>query len=353
MDVFVSYAHVDRAVVDPVVAALDRHGIPYWFDRRDIPVSFPWRTEIRNAIRTAAVVVVDRRMARLAVLQGRTRDRCRAPQTRGPHRRARHSPRRGRRDRRARALGVDPHPAGPRRPPGAQRELDRNGRDRSGLVGGDLLERLHLVERKDWPLPREAVDFLTASEARDRLRRRLRRAGTFVVLVALGVGWLMQKVNERGERATAGAGGGVDRGGAGPLPTFGVRTPACAWRPTRSGEGTTAHWRRPRSSRPSTFRYRRSRPSCRVAPSWSSPTRRRPFPRCATPPARSSIRAERRWPRSPWRRRFPGRRPMGDVTVRAANAGIAAVGTASGAVVVRGGARRGARRSNRTSITAP
>ena len=58
MTVFLSYARLDHAVVDPMVARLDQKNVAYWFDRRDIPVSFLWQIEIGHAIRSADLLVV-------------------------------------------------------------------------------------------------------------------------------------------------------------------------------------------------------------------------------------------------------------------------------------------------------
>ena len=236
--------------------------------------------------------------------------------------------------------GVDPHPAGPRRPPGAQREA-------GSQWPRPLRPRRRRPARTTAPRRTEGLaatagsrDFLTASEARDRFADGCAEPGPswcWSPSVSAGSCRRSTSAVRSSPREQAAVSTAAARAHYRTLedPYTGLRMAADEVR-----EGTTAHWRRPRSSRP-TFRYPERKPyrPAGVAPSWSSPTRRRPFPRW---------RRHRRGPRSERSAGgraargdvvSPGRRPMG-VTVRAANAGIAAVGTASGAVVVRGGARR-------------
>lgn len=57
-DIFVSYSRLDQSEVLPFVARLRDVGLTVWLDQSDIPASVPWREEITQAIRSAAVFVV-------------------------------------------------------------------------------------------------------------------------------------------------------------------------------------------------------------------------------------------------------------------------------------------------------
>jgi hypothetical protein len=55
---FVSYHRADAAWVRELVSRLDANGVPTWIDQRDIPVSFPWVSEVEDAIVDSDVFVV-------------------------------------------------------------------------------------------------------------------------------------------------------------------------------------------------------------------------------------------------------------------------------------------------------
>lgn len=206
MTVFLSYARLDDVVVDPVVAALDQHNIRYWFDRRDIPVSFPWKTEIGHAIRSSVLVVVLESDAWHASKPCRS-ELAVAVALEKP------------------VIHIGVRDTGPddvveiiertlsALTPVQRSRTDllarsgswhRNGRAAVGLVGGRLLEQLQRVVADDRPLPAESLDFVALSEVRDARRRRRRRVGAVMTLAAFGVGWLAQEVDRRGEEELRG-----------------------------------------------------------------------------------------------------------------------------------------------------
>ena len=206
MTVFLSYARLDNIVVDPVVAGLDRHDVRYWFDRRDIPVSFPWKTEIGHAIRSSVLVVILESDAWHASTHCRS-ELAVAVTLDKP------------------VIHIDVRDTGPDEivaiieralsalTPIQRAHTDllarsgswhRNERAESGLVGGRLLQQLQRVVADDPPLPSEARDFLASSELRDARRRRLRKVGVVVTLAAFGVIWLIQAVDQRGEEKLRG-----------------------------------------------------------------------------------------------------------------------------------------------------
>lgn len=49
-EVFVSFAHADHERVEPVIAALRRHGVPCWFAPQQIRASQAWHDEIGLAL---------------------------------------------------------------------------------------------------------------------------------------------------------------------------------------------------------------------------------------------------------------------------------------------------------------
>jgi len=68
--VFVSYASVDRERVLPLVAALERAGVPVWVDRTGIGVGENYAEQITEAIKGAAALAL---MASAASLGSRNR----------------------------------------------------------------------------------------------------------------------------------------------------------------------------------------------------------------------------------------------------------------------------------------
>lgn len=55
---FISYARLDAPKVEPLVAALQRHGVSAWIDRQGIPPGAAWASAIVKGLRSARVCLV-------------------------------------------------------------------------------------------------------------------------------------------------------------------------------------------------------------------------------------------------------------------------------------------------------
>lgn len=53
---FISYVKEDKEEVDRLCRILDRSGVPYWRDRKDLAPGDAWKAKIREAIRSGSLI---------------------------------------------------------------------------------------------------------------------------------------------------------------------------------------------------------------------------------------------------------------------------------------------------------
>jgi WD40 repeat protein len=202
MRAFLSYARADEPHVDDLMTELDRHGVPYWVDRRHIPVSVPWLDEVKEAIRAASVVVICQSFSwyesRPCQIELLTATDLGKPIVQVDIL-----------EQSAQQVGADIRAAVQRLQPVDQLHADllmrsaawdRSGRPSSELVRGKLLTRLQYVPVASRKLTSEAQAFLEASRKRARRRTLLRTLGVMFVVLCFLAGWLTQIVSREGKK---------------------------------------------------------------------------------------------------------------------------------------------------------
>jgi WD40 repeat protein len=199
---FISYARLDADFVEEVVARLQDLGRDVWIDRRDIPVSFPWVLDVREAI-AAADLVVEFRSRSQAVSQACALESTAAEEL-GKE-----------------TTGVEVDAASPET---AVREItaaldslhsedhdrtellvrsqtwDRQGRPRRGLPSRRLTRRLGAAARSaPRPMPALADRFLRAGRRRNRRRRIVAALGVSVIGLSIITIAALPKIEEAEE----------------------------------------------------------------------------------------------------------------------------------------------------------
>jgi len=186
---FISYSRRDADFVERVVEGLEEAGREVWIDRRDIPVSFPWLADVREAI-AAADVFVELRSPHRAASQACALESAAAEEL----------------GKQVVAVGV-----GAESPALAVREIagaldraaagkegdrtellvrartwDRHGRPRTALPGRRPWRRLRdAAETGPRKLPALTAEFLRAARRRNRRRRALAALGLSVIAISI------------------------------------------------------------------------------------------------------------------------------------------------------------------------
>ena len=202
MTAFLSYSRIDTDEVGALTKLLDGAGVPYWIDRRDIPVSVPWQDELRASIRAASIFVVCETFSwhesTQCCIELRTAEELHKPilyiEVSD--------------QRLVNALwSVQSAVAGLSDVDHLHTDLllrsatwDREGRKSSALVSGALLNNYARVGAAGGrPLTSEGRDFLVASRTLARRRRRLGAAGIVTLVASLLIASITPIVNKRGE----------------------------------------------------------------------------------------------------------------------------------------------------------
>lgn len=184
---FISYSRRDADYVERVVEELEGIGHEVWIDRRDIPVSFPWLADVREAI-AAADIFVECRSPRQAASQACALESAVAAEL-------------GKQALPV-AVGVDDPALAVREIAGAlgraggegdrtellvrARTWDRHGRPRSALPGRRPWRRLrNAAGTGPRQLPAVTADFLRAARRRNRRRRVLTVLGLSVIAISI------------------------------------------------------------------------------------------------------------------------------------------------------------------------
>ncbi|MDX6636179.1 MAG: hypothetical protein QOF06_2382 [Solirubrobacterales bacterium] len=201
---FISYARRDANVVERVVEGLERMDREVWIDRRDIPVSFPWLADVREAI-AAADVFVEFRSRYQAASQACALESAAAAEL-------------------GKQILVVPVDEG--NPALAVREIaaalghagadgegdrtellvrartwDRHGRPRGALPGRRPWRRLRsAASAGPRKLPQVTADFLRAARRRNRRRRIVALLGLTVIGVSILMISALSKVKEEEEK---------------------------------------------------------------------------------------------------------------------------------------------------------
>lgn len=184
---FISYSRHDVDYVERVVEELERMGHEVWIDRRDIPVSFPWLADVREAI-AAADVFVEFRSPDQVASQACALESAAAAEL----------------GKQTLAVAVgeeDPAlavrnialPLGRAGVEGDRTELlvrartwDRHGRPRTALPGRRPWRRLrNAANTGPRQLPGVTADFLRAARRRNRRRRVLAVLGLSVIAISI------------------------------------------------------------------------------------------------------------------------------------------------------------------------
>ncbi|HEV7770698.1 MAG TPA: TIR domain-containing protein [Solirubrobacterales bacterium] len=197
---FISYARRDADFVERVVEELERTGREVWVDRRDIPVSFPWLADVRDAI-AAADVFVEFHSSHQAASQACALESAAAAEL----------------GKETLAVVVDEgNPAGAVRDIAAAlgragaddesdrtellvraRTWDRHGRPRAALPGRRPLRRLRgAASACPRQLPPVTADFLRAARRRNRRRRVFALLGLTVIAISILVISSLSKVRD-------------------------------------------------------------------------------------------------------------------------------------------------------------
>lgn len=197
---FISYSRRDAGYVERVVEELERMGHEVWIDRRDIPVSFPWLADVREAI-AAADVFVEFRSPRQAASQACALESAAAAEL-GKETLAVAV---GEQDA---ALAARSIASGRVAGEGDRTELlvrartwDRHGRPRTALPGRRPWRRLrNAANAGPRQLPAVTAAFLRAARRRNRRRRVFALLGLTVIAISIGTISTLSKVKDKETR---------------------------------------------------------------------------------------------------------------------------------------------------------